>query len=46
MSTHLPIRAWVYDAQIRWCTDAELDALEPPMSDAVKWYCRTALREA
>ena len=30
---------------IRWCGDAELDALEPPMSDAVKWYCRSALRE-
>ena len=30
---------------IRWCTDAELDALDPPMSDAVKWYCRAALKE-
>ena len=30
---------------IRWCSDAELEQLQPPMSDAVKWYCRTALRE-
>lgn len=31
---------------IRWCSDADLDALQPPMSGAVKWYCRQALREA
>lgn len=30
---------------IRWCTRRELDKLEPPMSDAVKWYCRKALDE-
>jgi 8-oxo-dGTP pyrophosphatase MutT (NUDIX family) len=30
---------------IRWCSSEDLDRLEPPMSDAVKWYCRTALRE-
>ena len=30
---------------IRWCTSAELDALQPAMSDAVKWYCRKALEE-
>ena len=30
---------------IRWCSGAELDALQPPMSDAVKWYCRQALAE-
>ena len=30
---------------IRWCTLAELDALVPPMTDAVKWYCHTALAE-
>ncbi len=30
---------------IRWCSAADLDRLEPPMSDAVKWYCRAALRE-
>ncbi|MBL9126257.1 MAG: NUDIX domain-containing protein [Verrucomicrobiales bacterium] len=30
---------------IRWCTSDELEALEPPMSDAVKWYCRKALEE-
>jgi len=30
---------------IRWCSAAELDKLQPPMSDAVKWYCRAAIRE-
>jgi 8-oxo-dGTP pyrophosphatase MutT (NUDIX family) len=30
---------------IRWCSSADLDQLEPPMSNAVKWYCRTALEE-
>lgn len=31
--------------EIRWCSGAELDALQPPMTDAVKWYCRQALAE-
>jgi 8-oxo-dGTP pyrophosphatase MutT (NUDIX family) len=31
---------------IRWCSSEELDRLSPPMSDAVKWYCRKALEEA
>jgi len=30
---------------IRWCALNELDTLSPPMTDAVKWYCRAALRE-
>jgi len=30
---------------IRWCSAAELDTLQPPMSAAVKWYCRKALEE-
>jgi 8-oxo-dGTP pyrophosphatase MutT (NUDIX family) len=30
---------------IKWYTGAELDALTPPMSGAVKWYCRKALEE-
>ena len=30
---------------IRWCAPGDLDALHPPMSDAVKWYCRKALEE-
>jgi 8-oxo-dGTP pyrophosphatase MutT (NUDIX family) len=30
---------------IRWCSDEELDELSPPMSDAVKWYCRKAIEE-
>lgn len=30
---------------IRWCSQADLEALDPPMSDAVKYYCRAALQE-
>jgi len=30
---------------IRWCSSSELDELRPPMSPAVKWYCRQALAE-
>jgi 8-oxo-dGTP pyrophosphatase MutT (NUDIX family) len=30
---------------IRWCSAADLDTLQPPMSDAVKWYCRKAIEE-
>ena len=30
---------------IRWCDAAGLDALQPPMTNAVKWYCRKALEE-
>jgi 8-oxo-dGTP pyrophosphatase MutT (NUDIX family) len=30
---------------IRWVRADELDALQPPMSNAVKWYCRKALGE-
>jgi 8-oxo-dGTP pyrophosphatase MutT (NUDIX family) len=30
---------------IRWCRAADLDALLPPMSNAVKWYCRRAIEE-
>ena len=30
---------------IRWCSAEELDTLQPPMTDAVKWYCRAALSE-
>src|SRR5512133_4403544 len=30
---------------IRWCSSPELDALIPPMPEAVKWYCRKALEE-
>jgi 8-oxo-dGTP pyrophosphatase MutT (NUDIX family) len=30
---------------IRWVSAEELEALRPPMSEAVKWYCRAALRE-
>jgi 8-oxo-dGTP pyrophosphatase MutT (NUDIX family) len=30
---------------IRWCSAGDLDTLQPPMSQAVKWYCRKALEE-
>ena len=30
---------------IRWCAPEELDTLRPPMSNAVKWYCRNAIQE-
>jgi 8-oxo-dGTP pyrophosphatase MutT (NUDIX family) len=30
---------------IRWCSSPDLDGLQPPMDDAVKWYCRKALSE-
>ncbi len=30
---------------IRWCSEEELDTLQPRMSDAAKWYCRKAIEE-
>ncbi len=30
---------------IRWCSAADLDLLQPPISDAIRWYAETALRE-
>lgn len=30
---------------IRWCRREELEQLEPPLSEAVKWYCHRALAE-
>jgi len=30
---------------IRWCSAADLDTLQPPMEHAVKWYCLRALEE-
>ena len=30
---------------IRWCSVSDLDKLQPPMTDAVKWYCRKAIEE-
>ena len=30
---------------IRWTAPEQLDQLQPPMSGAVKWYCRQALAE-
>ncbi|HAV62473.1 MAG TPA: NUDIX hydrolase [Verrucomicrobiales bacterium] len=31
---------------IRWCTAADLDQLQPPISEAVKWYALKAIEEA
>jgi len=31
---------------IRWCSVDELGKLNPPMTQAVKWYCQTAIKEA
>jgi 8-oxo-dGTP pyrophosphatase MutT (NUDIX family) len=30
---------------IRWCAASDLDALEPPVSGPVKWYCLKAIEE-
>ena len=30
---------------IRWCSANDLESLQPPMSNAVKWYCRKAIEE-
>jgi 8-oxo-dGTP pyrophosphatase MutT (NUDIX family) len=30
---------------IRWCFAEDLNTLHPPMTEAVKWYCRAALEE-
>lgn len=30
---------------IRWCSQEELDTLQPPLSGAVRWYCMKALEE-
>lgn len=30
---------------IRWCRADDLDALQPPISDAVKWYALRAIKE-
>ena len=46
LATVLPAMAHIHEKiDIRWCSDAELDTLQPPMSNAVKWYCRKALEE-
>jgi len=30
---------------IRWCSVDELEKLNPPMTQAVKWYCQRAIKE-
>jgi 8-oxo-dGTP pyrophosphatase MutT (NUDIX family) len=31
--------------EIRWCSAEDLNTLHPPMTEAVRWYCRAALKE-
>ena len=31
--------------EIRWCSEFDLGQMEPPLSEAVKWYCCRALHE-
>ena len=40
-----PVLATEEHHDIRWCSADELDTLSPPMTDAVKWYCRQAIAE-
>jgi len=30
---------------VRWCSSRELDELNPPLSNAIRWYCEQALKE-
>lgn len=40
-----PVLAAAEHHDIRWCRAEDLDTLSPPMTDAVKWYCRRAIEE-
>ena len=40
-----PILATEEHHDIRWCRLEDLEKLSPPMTDAVKWYCRQAIEE-
>jgi 8-oxo-dGTP pyrophosphatase MutT (NUDIX family) len=40
-----PVLATEEHHDIRWCALDDLDKLSPPMTDAVKWYCRKAIEE-
>jgi 8-oxo-dGTP pyrophosphatase MutT (NUDIX family) len=40
-----PVLATAEHHDIRWCSRKDLEELSPPMTDAVKWYCRQALAE-
>lgn len=31
--------------EIRWCSPADLDRLDPPIDEAVRWYCLKAIEE-
>ena len=39
------IRAELEHHDLRWCAAEDLEGLKPVMSNAVKWYCRTAIQE-
>jgi 8-oxo-dGTP pyrophosphatase MutT (NUDIX family) len=38
------LAAWEHH-DIRWCSREDLEKLSPPMTEAVKWYCRQAIEE-
>jgi 8-oxo-dGTP pyrophosphatase MutT (NUDIX family) len=38
-------RAALEHHDLRWCAAQDLEALQPVMSNAVKWYCRKAIEE-
>ena len=40
-----PTLATAEHHDIRWCSLDDLEKLSPPMTDAVKWYCRKAIEE-
>lgn len=40
-----PVLAEEEHLDIRWCTPEDLDQLVPPISSAVRWYCKQALAE-
>ncbi len=43
--TLTPTLAAAEHHDIRWCSSQDLDQLQPPMAEPVKWYCRKALEE-
>jgi 8-oxo-dGTP pyrophosphatase MutT (NUDIX family) len=40
-----PVLATEEHHDIRWCNLADMEKLSPPMTEAVKWYCRKAIEE-
>lgn len=43
--TFHPVLAREEHHQIRWCSSVDLLTLQPPMKDAVLWYCQAAIKE-